>query len=104
MVNHHVTEVHDPSWKAVPGHSHVIVYVHETRCQGLHCEGDGCGWCGGSFRPGRWTQQQMDRAWARHLQFVEAGGVIVHGRAGNVLESVCKCVSCLRAGRWGVAR
>lgn len=95
MVNHHSTTYADPDL-AIPGHNaalvFVLVFVHETRVTGLHC--DDCGWYGGSFKPGRWSEKHMAEAWAKHAEYVQAGGVIEHGKAANVDEGICKCVRC----------
>jgi uncharacterized ferredoxin-like protein len=103
MVNHTATDYHDAEL-SVPGHTAVVVVVHETGTMGLHC--DECGWYAGSAvgRPGRWREQHMTRAWQRHLDHAAFGATIIHGEAGNVTADICRCVRCMipwRAARNG---
>jgi hypothetical protein len=102
MSNHTTSTSHD-STMAIPGHNSHLVHVHETRETGLHCGGelDGCGWYAGSGvgRRERWAEKHMRDAWQRHVDFVQAGGVIRHGRAANVDEGVCHCASCAIVSR-----
>jgi len=98
MTNHTATDYHDPAM-AIPGHNSTLVYVHETKVTGLHCED--CRWYGGSFK-GRWAEKHTAEAWQAHVEFVQAGGVIEHGIAANVDAGTCKCVSCMIP--WRMAR
>lgn len=95
MGNHTVSYYHDPAM-AIPGHNSHLVYVQETRETGLHCGGElaGCGWFAGDVRRGRWFEKHLGEAWQRHVDFVQAGGVVRHGRPANVDEGICHCVSC----------
>lgn len=95
MGDHHTTTYHDTTL-AVFGHHSLIVYVHETKDRGLHCED--CGWYGGGFK-GRWVGRQMGKTWQKHADFVQAGGVVTHGRAANVEQDACRCVTCEIAWR-----
>lgn len=104
MTNHTSTEHHDPELSA-PGHTAVIIHVHQTGGLGLHCEEDG--WFGGGFRPARWREKHMREAWEKHLAHAATGAVLVHGTAANVIERVCRCVRCSiawRTERWGAKR
>ncbi|HEY1394987.1 hypothetical protein [Roseateles sp.] len=96
MSNHTSHELVDTE-HSVPGHTFTVVYVHQTRSMGLHCEEDG--WFGGSFRPDRWRDKHMTEAWQKHLDHAATGAVIEHGRAENVTEKICVCVTCSIAWR-----
>lgn len=98
MSDHTAHDYHDPEM-ATPGHNSLIVYVHQTRQTGLHC--DDCGWFAGSRvgRPGRWREKHMREAWDRHIAHAATGAVLVHGTAANVTEKVCHCVTCMIAYR-----
>jgi len=80
MTNYTATETHDPAL-AIPGHNSLLVYVHETKSTGLHC--DGCpDWYGGRFK-GRWAEKRMAEAWARHVTDVRAEEEPSRRVAGN---------------------
>lgn len=106
MGSHTRTDFHGnpDEFPPVPGHTSLLAYIEQTRIYGLHCHDDanadgGCGWSGGSFRPDRWRDKHMSEAWAKHLEFVNAGGVIEHGKASNVTDRICDCVNCSIAHR-----
>ncbi|GIH07389.1 hypothetical protein Rhe02_54560 [Rhizocola hellebori] len=92
MSNHTASYFADPDM-AIAGHNSSLVYVHQTKVTGLHCED--CGWYGGSFRRDfKIGEKDMRKAWAKHVAFVQEGGVIEHELASNVGEGICLCTRC----------
>lgn len=97
MSNHTASYFWDPDM-SIPGHNSSLVYVHQTKVTGLHCEE--CGWSGGSFRRDlKKGEKAMKAAWTGHVAFVQAGGALTHGVASNVESGICKCVTCSIAWR-----
>lgn len=96
MTDHTVTESHDPAL-SIPGHHSLLVYVHETKSTGLHC--DGCpDWYGGRFK-GRWAEKQMAEAWARHVADVKTVAAADAAESVRRSDAPTRCAAVARDRR-----
>lgn len=64
MADHRIEAFADDEL-SVSGHTALVGHNHTTGAQALTC--DDCAVSLGSFRPSRWREQRIQRAWQAHL-------------------------------------